>query len=205
MWIREQKPGLEAIKVPTAIDIAWAAGIFEGEGTCSIKGGGKGSYSTTVAQKDPDLLYRMRDLFGGTVRLYKVGEKRKFECHRWAVSGEKARVFLASIYPFLTARRKSQIDVTNASYFLEFANDLLRLPEEEPCPRFQSILAKVDEFNKSLCYENKSKRQEYTRKWQNDKYRNDPVYRAKRLAAKREAKRVKREQKLHLVEMQKSA
>jgi len=137
MWVRENKPGLEPIKVPTAIDVAWAAGIYEGEGTCSIKGGssGKGSYSTTVSQKDPELLYRLRDLFGGSVNLYKVGTKRKFEVHHWLVSGDKARGFLAAIYPFLTCRRKAQIDATNARFFLEYASDLLRINYSDPCSR----------------------------------------------------------------------
>ena len=75
----------------------------------------------------------------------------------------------------------------------------------EPCARFQLILEKVGAFRKDVKYENKSKRQEYIRNWQNKKYHEDPVYREKRLAAKRDAKRLKREQKLHLVEMQKSA
>src|ERR1700677_4668129 len=136
MWVRENKPGLEAIKVPTAIDIAWAAGIYEGEGSCSIKTGSAGSYSIRVSQKDPELLYRLRDFFGGTVKFYKVGAKRAFECHCWSVNGDKARGFLAAIYPFLTARRKAQIDSSNARFFLEYAGGLLRLDTaNEPCAR----------------------------------------------------------------------
>ena len=58
MNIRRDKPGLDATKAPTALDVAWAAGIYEGEGSC-VAGGTKGkSFSVTVTQKDPELLYR---------------------------------------------------------------------------------------------------------------------------------------------------
>jgi hypothetical protein len=201
MWVRENKPGLEPIKVPTAIDIAWAAGIYEGEGTCSSKSGAGGSYGITVSQKDPELLYRLRDWFGGSVIRFPNG---KFECHRWAVSGDKARGFLAAIYPFMTARRKSQIDATNAKLFLEYVADLLKLDVSSDL-RFHRILQKVEEYRDYVQYENKSARQEYIRNWQNRKYREDPVYREKRLAAKRDAKRLKRQQKLNVIEMQKTA
>src|ERR1700677_1057295 len=114
--------GFDATKAPTATDVAWAAGIYEGEGTCSTKRKGANSFSVTVSQKDPELLGRLREWFGGSVICFKNG---KFECHRWAVSGDRARVFLACIYPFLTARRKSQIDTTSARFFLDDVVDLL--------------------------------------------------------------------------------
>ena len=65
-----------ATERPTMLDIAWAAGIFEGEGSCSPMR----IYNTKrqkswivaraeVAQKDPWLCHRLRALFGGSVKV----------------------------------------------------------------------------------------------------------------------------------------
>jgi len=34
MCVRGNKPELAPTKVPSTIDIAWAAGVYEGEGSC---------------------------------------------------------------------------------------------------------------------------------------------------------------------------
>jgi len=113
MWIKGNNPALDATKVPTAIDIAWSAGIWEGEGSCRLSQ--KRSLCVTVVQKDPELLYRLREWFGGNVRL--LGPSNK-DCHVWEVCGDRARIFLALIYEFLTCRRKVQVDATQALVFL---------------------------------------------------------------------------------------
>lgn len=109
---RPNKPELDATKVPTEIDIAWAAGIYEGEGTCRLCGHGKRSFAAAVVQKDPELLYRLRDWFGGSVNTNGAW------CHVWDICGDRARIFIALIYKFMTARRKLQVDETNCLDFL---------------------------------------------------------------------------------------
>lgn len=109
---RPNKPELDATKVPTEIDIAWAAGIYEGEGHCRLCGHGKRSFAAAVVQKDPELLYRLRDWFGGSVN------SNGAWCNVWDICGDRARVFIALIYKFMTARRKMQIDETNCLDFL---------------------------------------------------------------------------------------
>ena len=95
------KPELNSTKNPTINDIYWAAGIYEGEGSCANTGR---SEFASVDQKDPYLLYIMRDFFGG--RIYKYPNQI---CHRWAIFGARARGFMQTIYILLSPRRQKQI------------------------------------------------------------------------------------------------
>lgn len=104
---------------PSMSDIAWAAGIYEGEGSTTakevIKNGKR--YRTTpavmITQKDDWMVRRMRELFGGTVNQYlssnkAMGDKKYF---RWAVHGPRARGFMYTIYSYLSPRRQEQLRV----------------------------------------------------------------------------------------------
>ncbi|HTF68231.1 MAG TPA: hypothetical protein VK638_36700 [Edaphobacter sp.] len=107
----QRRPELAATKAPSAIDIAWSAGIYEGEGTCRNTCKTKTGFMLSVVQKDPELLYRLRDWFGGSVRLMGSG------VYTWDACGDRARVFMGVTYPFFTARRKAQVDATGALVF----------------------------------------------------------------------------------------
>ena len=160
-WTRPNKPELEATKIPTATDIAWSAGIYEGEGTCRLCGHTKRGFMVTVPQKDPELLYWLRDWFGGSIRgLNKSG------CHSWEICGDRARIFIALIYEFLTARRKGQVDATNSLEFLKgkstsglsmdfLKNSLLSFYEEER-ERRSSPTAKARREQKAEYYRRKA-------------------------------------------------
>jgi hypothetical protein len=112
---RPNRPELEATKIPTAIDIAWSAGIYEGEGCCRNCGKGKRGFMISVGQKDPELLYRLRDWFGGNIQ----DQSPKHDFRLWNACGDRARIFIALIYGYMTARRRSQIDSTGALDFLD--------------------------------------------------------------------------------------
>lgn len=99
----KSKPGLEAKRTPTVADIAWAAGIFEGEGSVASVGGAR----AYVGQKDRWILERLRDLFGGTISLAR-NQKYAAEYWSWHISGTRARGFLMTIFGFLSPRRKEQ-------------------------------------------------------------------------------------------------
>jgi hypothetical protein len=118
MWIKPNNPALDATKVPTAIDIAWAAGIYEGEGSARLCGRGKRSLHVGIPQKDPEILYRLRDWFGGSVGKPSGGNP----CYHFDICGDRARIFLALVYHFLSVRRKTQVDATNALEFLRGAS-----------------------------------------------------------------------------------
>jgi hypothetical protein len=92
------KRELAAEQAPTVCDIAWAAGIYEGEGTCGDL------HAVSVTQKDTWLLYRLKARFGGKVTLnYSNG------CSRWVATGSRARGFLMTIFSFLSPKRKLQV------------------------------------------------------------------------------------------------
>lgn len=103
------KPGLEATEHPTMRDIAWAAGVFEGEGSITYE---RGSVRCQVAQKDPWLLLRFKALFGGTiVKHINVVTPKGLPSYRsdWKISGARARGFLMTMYLFLSPRRQAKI------------------------------------------------------------------------------------------------
>ena len=205
--VRKDKAGLDPTKSPTPIDIAWAAGIFEGEGSCNAGGHNKRSFSATVSQKDPELLYRLRDLFGGGVRQYHVGDQGRFEVYHWTCCGDRGRVFLAAIYPFLTARRKAQIDATRVREFLDRVADLIMLPANaEPCPIYMKLWTRLEEY----VAEQREKAREHTKKRlaDFDKARSrDPRKVAKRNVARRKLAAVKRQnqQRATVIQIEKTA
>lgn len=109
-------PTKRATEHPTIRDIAWAAGIFEGEGCASRNN--YNSQFANVSQKYPWLIERLRSLFGGSVR--KTVRKESWRglgkagatYWHWEISGARCRGFLMTIYPFLSPRRKEQVKWT---------------------------------------------------------------------------------------------
>lgn len=203
--VRRDKPGLDATKVPTNLDVAWAAGIYEGEGSCVCPNvNGSHSFSVMVSQKDPELLYRLRDMFGGTVRPYMNGG---FDIHRWQICGDRGRVFLATIYPYLTARRKQQIDVTRAKIFLDECADIVNTPRvSHDCPIHAALWVRVEEYVAQQRKKAKKHRTEYQGKFYANRSK-DPAWMEKRrqATAKWRAEKKNKEQQTNVLEMKKTA
>lgn len=92
---------------PTIRDIAWAAGVYEGEGSVSHPG----YTEVTVTQKDRWILDRLKRFFGGRV-YYKAnhgaGKYKHHAVHRWYLYGASARGFLLTIFSFLSPWRRQQ-------------------------------------------------------------------------------------------------
>ncbi len=165
--VKKDRAGLDPIAVPTYFEIAWTAGIFEGEGSCTASGIDGRSFSICISQKDPELLYRIRDWFGGSVKLYNVGNQRRFQCYHWVVCGDKGRVFIGCIYPYLTERRKEQIRRTRVSEFLDIAQDLITAQSSEPSKLYQALWERIadhDTEQRNKAREHKKKRE---KEWRN--------------------------------------
>jgi hypothetical protein len=95
-----------AIEHPTIFDIAWAAGIYEGEG-CVILRRDKGWISIHVNQNDPWLVEKLIRLFGGSKF---TGKTPKGKPHfRWDLHGARACGFLLTVYKFLSPRKQQKI------------------------------------------------------------------------------------------------
>lgn len=99
-----KRPDLDATATPSDIEIAWAAGVYEGEGSCSRVAIREGTWALNVhvGQRDLWLLERLRVLFGGSIhRRPNIGD--------WHIHGTRAEEFLLSIFSFLSPRRQGQI------------------------------------------------------------------------------------------------
>lgn len=100
-------PGNLAPAVANQVAVAWAAGLYEGEGSCNRITG-----QVYVSQQDPWCLHRLVELFGGRVGgpyeavRDRYGVRRQ---HVWYISGPAARSFLRAVFPFLSPRRQQQI------------------------------------------------------------------------------------------------
>jgi len=97
-------------------DIAWEAGVYEGEGHVAgprlFRKGWRGmsgaGISVDVTQVDPWLCRRLKELFGGSVRRYPY-YNRYGAAYRWNACGNRARRFLWLVFPYLSPKRKRQI------------------------------------------------------------------------------------------------
>lgn len=88
-------------------DIAWAAGLYEGEGHAySHRRWPKSAnvFRIDVTQKDHWVLERMRDLFGGTVY-----HSPSNICGTWQTSGARAKGVAYTFFSYLSPRRRTQI------------------------------------------------------------------------------------------------
>ncbi len=83
---------------PTAQDVVWAAGFYEGEGTCRYGS----TERVTIVQKQRWPLDWLRERFGGRVRLRKT-------VYRWEFTGVCAREFLVAIVSLLSPLRQAQV------------------------------------------------------------------------------------------------
>jgi len=91
------------------LDLAWAAGFFDGEGCATIarvKPGGRnvnGCYAMRlqVSQVNPDPLVRMRELFGGSIGAKPPNNPRQSPGHVWWLCGPAAADALRCMLPFL--------------------------------------------------------------------------------------------------------
>jgi hypothetical protein len=97
--------------------LAWAAGLYEGEGSCSlIHGGRRRLYpQLCLASTDRDVVYRFHSVvgFGGVVGPYvRVGRKPfwHWRGHGW----EAVRLFLTQFGPYL-AKRPVRLSITHKS------------------------------------------------------------------------------------------
>jgi hypothetical protein len=100
----EQEPqSLMPTATPTEADVLFFAGFYEGEGSATRTA--NGGIVVQVPQKDPEVIYRGRSLWGGSIR-----RPKGRDISVWVLCGDRARLFLIAVYPHVSSRRKSQIE-----------------------------------------------------------------------------------------------
>ena len=106
------------------LEIAWATGVYEGEGSVGKLNKVTRTQHVQLTQKERWLCDKLQGLFGGSVHFYSYPAKNgrpSREYHHWSLWGPAARAFLKSIYPYLSPRRQHQINAA-----LEPRTDLIR-------------------------------------------------------------------------------
>ena len=83
----------------TPAEVAWLAGIYEGEGSCSITSGR--AIRVEIVMTDKDVVERIQLLtgLGSVASLAPRGENHK-TAYRWSVGSVKAVDFLTAILPY---------------------------------------------------------------------------------------------------------
>ncbi len=106
-------PKLAAREHPSVYDIAWAAGIYEGEGCVAWSSNRTNmAAQVMVAQKDPWLCGQLKGLFGGSITIQQQrtsGRSTTITMYYWRLTGARARGFMMTIYKFLSPRRQERI------------------------------------------------------------------------------------------------
>ena len=97
------------------VDLAYVAGIFDGEGCICLRSSKRRSYTLDVSIVNTNewLMQWLKFAFGGNCysMQYKSNEERNWKpCWRWALASNKAMNFLELIHPYLRLK-KPQADI----------------------------------------------------------------------------------------------
>lgn len=96
----------------TALDVAWAAGLFEGEGCWNayVRDSGKIQMQARVGMTDRDVVERFAEIVGcGSVNVGKPGTGSIKPVYTWCVyEAEKVREVIALFLPFMGERRRAK-------------------------------------------------------------------------------------------------
>lgn len=92
----------------TDVETAWLAGIYEGEGSCGIRGS---SIRVEIVMTDEDVMTRIHELTGiGSLRPVARRNSEYKQAFRWACGSQAAYDFLALILPWLGQRRTERVN-----------------------------------------------------------------------------------------------
>jgi hypothetical protein len=101
-----------------AEDIAWVAGVFEGEGTIRVRKGNYGA-QVSIRMDDQDVIERIHFIMGFG-NLYETQERRTsgqmvIQYNYQLGSAEHVIAFLEAVRPWLGARRREKAETAIAS------------------------------------------------------------------------------------------
>ncbi len=104
----------------TEAEIAWVAGLFEGEGSFqSMQPKGCGIPRLTIHMSDKDVLERLAMLTGSdlrAVRRRKATHANRKPIWSWTLGTQKAVALMKQLYPHLGKRRRARWDELYAKY-----------------------------------------------------------------------------------------
>ena len=108
-----RKPELLPTGRPSELDLAWAAGFLEGEGSFRNAGHSLQVKANQASTREP--LERLQTIFGGSICPYSCQKQRDAgrpwnDGWNWIVCGGSALQTMQSLRPLLSQRRQGQID-----------------------------------------------------------------------------------------------
>jgi hypothetical protein len=100
---------------PRRVDLAYAAGFFDGEG-CAMIRNGKGTsirLDVSIAQNTMPVLEMLKGFFGGNVYGTKStgGFKPNKQCFQLRLNGDNAARFLVAVFPYLVVKKEDVREV----------------------------------------------------------------------------------------------
>lgn len=101
-----------------AIDLAWLAGLLEGEG-CFLVRNGRGGPLVQLNMVDGDIVARAAEIMGGRSRPWHAerwGVKKTQTAWRVRIEGSKALGLMDELYPLLGIRRRARIDACRVAW-----------------------------------------------------------------------------------------
>ena len=108
----DRKAYLRADRHPTTLDIAWAAGFLEGEGSFRLNNKKRRVAQVVAVQVEREPLERIRSIFGGS-NFFKRGRlpprPPQSDYWYWQVNGARARGVMLTIYGLMSPKRRRQI------------------------------------------------------------------------------------------------
>jgi hypothetical protein len=120
-------------------ELAWAAGLYDGEGSCGCYGRSDGKKRKAsywhlrlhVAQHyDPEVLHRFVAAVG-VGKVYGPYEERKYSVQ---VVGKNAEIIIEKIWPWLSGPKRRQIEAAREKFLQRPEPSLQGLGGGQPCP-----------------------------------------------------------------------
>lgn len=99
----------------TEAQVAWLAGIYEGEGSCAITGGR--AIRVSITMTDQDVMESIANLTTlGSVRTVPQRNENYKQAYTWSIGSSDAVLFLQAIMPWLGHRRTERAQAAIANW-----------------------------------------------------------------------------------------
>jgi len=88
----------------TQEQLAYIAGLFDGEGCVHIGGRRQNSsynLEVSLSNTNRDVLFWIQSIFGGYIKEQKKAKEYHTQCYNWRIVSNQAVLFLESIYPYM--------------------------------------------------------------------------------------------------------
>lgn len=88
-------------------DLAYIAGLFDGEGCISIDGELK--LRVCIMNTNSDIIYWVKEIFGGHTYLKPKNQAQNKDNYEWKVTGNKAVKVIRTLFPYLRIKKEEAI------------------------------------------------------------------------------------------------